>query len=219
MRYAQINSKYVCGIDLHARNIYACVMDEKGEILFHRNMRTDFDQFKKKMIPFLSDMTVGVESTYMYYWLADACREKNIPFFLGHAYYMKTIHGGKTKTDRLDCRKIADLMRTNYYPLAYDYPKDMRATRDLLRRRHRLSRLRAECYRHIQSLFHQQGLSVNPNDIKNVKTRHDLILSLLDQDIRSNAQTDLDMIEFPGFTKYTSVCTRYRGYLFTHYPL
>jgi transposase len=196
MRYAQINSKYVCGIDIHARNMYACVMNEKGEILFHRNMRTDFDQFKKKMIPFLSDMTVGVESTYMYYWLADACREKNIPFFLGHAYYMKTIHGGKTKTDRLDCRKIADLMRTNYYPLAYDYPKDMRATRDLLRRRHRLSRLRAECYRHIQSLFHQQGLSVNPNDIKNVKTRHDLILSFLDQDIRSNAQTDLDMIDF-----------------------
>jgi transposase len=127
MRYAQINSKYVCGIDLHARNMYACVMNEKGEILFHRNMRTDFDQFKKKMAPFLSDMTVGVESTYMYYWLADACRERNIPFFLGHAYYMKTIHGGKTKTDRLDCRKIADLMRTNYYPLAYDYPKEMRA--------------------------------------------------------------------------------------------
>ena len=123
MRYAQINSKYVCGIDLHAREMYACVMNEKGEILFHRNMRTDFDQFKKKMKPFLPDLAVGVESTYMYYWLADACREENIPFYLGHAYYMKTIHGGKTKTDRLDCRKIADLMRTNYYPLAYDYPK------------------------------------------------------------------------------------------------
>jgi transposase len=196
MRYAQINSKYVCGIDLHARNMYACVMDEKGEILFHRNMRTDFDQFKKKMAPFLSEMTVGVESTYMYYWLADACREKKIPFFLGHAYYMKTIHGGKTKTDRLDCRKIADLMRTNYYPLAYDYPKEMRATRDLLRRRHRLSHLRAECFRHIQSLFHQQGLSVNPGDIKNVKTRYDLVVSLSDPDIRANAQADLELIEF-----------------------
>jgi hypothetical protein len=54
MRYAQINSKYVCSIDLHAREMYACVMNEKGEILFHRNMRTDFDQFKKKMQPFRS---------------------------------------------------------------------------------------------------------------------------------------------------------------------
>ena len=83
MRYAQINSKYVCGIDLHARGMYTCVMDEKGEILFHRNMRTDFDQFKKKMTPFLSDMAVGVESTHMYYWLADACKDEGIPFLSG----------------------------------------------------------------------------------------------------------------------------------------
>ncbi len=52
MRYAQINSKYVCAIYLHAREMYTCVMNEKGEILFHGNMRTDFDQFKKKMQPF-----------------------------------------------------------------------------------------------------------------------------------------------------------------------
>ena len=171
-------------------------MNKQGEIFFHRNMRTDFDQFKKKMQPFLPEMAVGVESTHMYYWLADACKDEGIPFYLGHAYYMKTIHGGKTKTDRLDCRKIADLMRTNYYPLAYAYPKEMRGTRDLLRRRHRLSRLRAECYRHIQSLFHQQGLSVNPKDVKNVKSRRQLVKSNLDQDIYPNAQTDLDMIDF-----------------------
>ncbi len=38
MRYAQINSKYVCGIDLHTREIYACVMNEKGEILICRSI-------------------------------------------------------------------------------------------------------------------------------------------------------------------------------------
>ena len=54
MRYSQINSKYVCGIDLHAREMYAYVMNDKGLILFHRNMRTDFDQINKKMQPFRS---------------------------------------------------------------------------------------------------------------------------------------------------------------------
>lgn len=196
MRYAQINSTYVCGIDLHARHMYACVMNTKGEILFHRNMQTDFEVFKRKMEPFLPDLTVGVESTYNYYWLADACREHNISFNLGHAYYMKSIHGGKTKTDRIDCRKIADLMRSNYYPLAYAYPKEMRATRDLLRRRHRLSRLRAECYRHIQSLFHQQGIRINPDDVKKAQTRQTLIQSHLEGDILFNAQADLQMIAF-----------------------
>ncbi len=52
MRYAQNNSKYVCSIDPHAREMYACVMNEKGEILFNRNMRIDINQFKKKIQPF-----------------------------------------------------------------------------------------------------------------------------------------------------------------------
>jgi transposase len=196
MRYAQINTPYVCGIDLHAREMYICVKNRKGDILLHRNLHTDFAQFKKKITPFLPDISVGVESTYFYYWLADACREHGIPFYLGHAYYMKTIHGGKTKTDRLDCAKIADLMRTNYFPLAHTYPKEMRSTRDLLRRRHRLSRLRAECYRHIQSLFHQQGLSINPNDVKNRYARRSLVANLADEHVQSNANADLDLVDF-----------------------
>jgi hypothetical protein len=43
----------------------------------------------------------------LYCWLADACREENIPFYLGHAYYMKTIHNGKTKTDRMNWLPLA----------------------------------------------------------------------------------------------------------------
>jgi hypothetical protein len=34
--------------------MYVCVLNEKGKILLHRNMHTDFDQFKKKMQPLRS---------------------------------------------------------------------------------------------------------------------------------------------------------------------
>ncbi|NIR46983.1 IS110 family transposase [candidate division KSB1 bacterium] len=37
----------VLGIDLHSRSLYVCVMDEQGDILFHRNMPNNFDIFKK----------------------------------------------------------------------------------------------------------------------------------------------------------------------------
>ncbi len=52
MRYAQIISQYICNIDLHTPEMYACVMNEKGEILFNRNMRKDLTQFNKKIQPF-----------------------------------------------------------------------------------------------------------------------------------------------------------------------
>ena len=94
--------------------------------------------------PFLPNVVVGCESTYSYYWLADGCHEHRIPFYLGHALYMKAISANKQKNDKLDARTIAELLRTNFFPEAYPYPREMRPTRDLLRRRHRLVRIRAE---------------------------------------------------------------------------
>jgi hypothetical protein len=44
---------------------------------------------------------------------------ENIPFVLGHALYMKAIHGGKAKNDRIDSRKIAVLLRGGAIPTAY----------------------------------------------------------------------------------------------------
>jgi hypothetical protein len=44
---------------------------------------------------------------FTWYWVADWCEDHSIPFVLGHALHMKTIHGGKAKNDRIDSRKIA----------------------------------------------------------------------------------------------------------------
>ena len=63
---------------------------------------------------------------------------------LGHALYMKAIHGGKAKNDKIDAHKIAVLLRGAMFSQAYGYPAEMRATRDLLRRRCPLARKRAE---------------------------------------------------------------------------
>ncbi len=48
---------------------------------------------------------------------------------------MKAIHGGKAKNDKIDSYKIANLLKGGNFPLAYNYPKEMQATRYLLRRR------------------------------------------------------------------------------------
>jgi transposase len=77
---------------------------------------------------------------------------------LGHALYMKAIHGGKAKNDKIDAHKIAVLLRGGMLPQAYVYPADMRATRDLLRRRMHLMRKCAELLTHIQNTNSQYNL-------------------------------------------------------------
>jgi transposase len=83
----------------------------------------------------MGNVVVGVECMHCWYWVSDFCQTHEVDFVLGHALYMKAIYGGKAKNDKIDSYKIASLLKGGNFPLAYNYPKQMRATRDLLRRR------------------------------------------------------------------------------------
>ena len=121
-------------------------------------MKADPESFLKAIDPFRQDAVVAVECIFTWYWLADRCAREKIAFVLGHALYMKAIHGGKAKNDKIDAHKIAVLLRGVMIPQAYVYPADMRSTRDLLRRRMHLMRQRAELLAHVQNTNHQYNL-------------------------------------------------------------
>jgi transposase len=158
MRFYTKPHQFYCGIDLHARSMYLCILDRDGEIVLHRNMKAAPEPFLKAIAPFREDLVVCVECIFTWYWLADLCAQAGIPFVLGHALYMKAIHGGKAKNDKIDSHKIAVLLRGGMLPQAYVYPTNMRATRDLLRRRMYLTRKRAELLAHIRNTNSQYNL-------------------------------------------------------------
>jgi hypothetical protein len=132
--YTQQHAHY-CGVDLHSKMMYLCIMSHDGQIVLHRNLKTDVHAFLAAIAPYREGLVVGVECMFCWYWLADFCAHEHIAFVLGHALYMKAIHGGKAKNDKVDSHKIAGLLRGGMFPQAYVYPSEMRATRDLLRRR------------------------------------------------------------------------------------
>jgi transposase len=151
---------------------------------------------KQILTPFLPDIAVGVESTINYYWLYDGCVEADIPFYLGHAAYMKAIARNKQKNDPLDAESIAHLMRSNLFPQAYSYPGEMRAVRDLLRRRHRLVRHRSEAYTHVQLLLRQQGIcEFRGRDVKSVSGKQQILKTLSDPDVYYLVNSDMLLID------------------------
>jgi transposase len=138
--------------------MYVCILSRDGEMLLHRNMQAAPDPFLNAIAPYRDGLVVAVECIFTWYWLADLCAAEGIPFVLGHALYMKAIHGGKAKNDKIDSHKIAALLRGGMLPQAYVYPAEMRATRDLLRRRTHLMRKRAELLAHVQNTNSQYHL-------------------------------------------------------------
>jgi len=107
MRFYTRTHKHYRGIDLHARFMYVCILNQEGEVLLQRNLRCDPEEFLRAIAPYREELVVAVECIFIWYWVADLCSREGIAFVLGHALYMRAIHGAKAKNDRIDSRKLA----------------------------------------------------------------------------------------------------------------
>ena len=196
MRFYTQTHRYYCGIDLHARWMYLCILDPQGEVLLHRNLRACPEAFLKAVEPYRQDLVVAVECIFSWYWLADLCAQQGIEFILGHALYMKAIHGGKAKNDKIDSQKIAVLLRGGMIPVAYVYPPEMRSTRDLLRRRTYLMRKRAELLVHVQNTNSQYNLPEIGKKIAYRANRSGVAQRFSDPAVQTSIAADLSLIDF-----------------------
>jgi transposase len=115
---------------------------------------------------------------------------------LGHALYMKAIHGGKAKNDKIDSQKIAALLRGGMLPQAYVYPAEMRATRDLLRRRMHLMRKRAELLAHIHNTNSQYNLPEIGKKIAYKANRAGVAERFPDPAVQKSMEVDLALIDY-----------------------
>lgn len=195
MRFYTKSHKHYCGIDLHAKKMFLCVLDAEGNVLFHRNVSASPESFLKAVSPFRDGLVVGVECMFAWYWLSDLCSKEGIDFVLGHALFMKAVHGGKAKNDKIDSHKIAVLLRGGSFPVAYVYPPQMRATRDLLRRRNHLVRKRAELMAHIRNTAIQYNLPDIEVTLSCEGNRKEIDQHFPDPQVRKNIQVDLAMID------------------------
>ena len=188
--------QYYCGIDLHARTMYVCIIDQAGKTLVHRNLRASGENLLKVIAPYREDICVGVECTFSWYWIADLCDREKIPFVLGHALYLKAIHGGKSKNDKIDSHKLAVILRGGMFPTAYVYPGQMRSTRDLLRRRMYLMHKRAELLAHIENTNSQYNLPPFPKKLAYKANRSGVVDRFDDPGARKSVEVDLHLLDF-----------------------
>jgi transposase len=175
--------------------MYVCVLNQEGEVLLHRNLPCDSVRFLLAIHPYREDLVVGVECIFTWYWLADLCAKEGIAFVLGHALYMRAIHGAKAKNDRIDSRKTAGLLRGGLMPRAYVYPAEMRATRDLMRRRLHFVRHRGQLLAHIQ-MAHQQYNRASPGKRISYRSNRDGIGDgFEDLSVRDSLAADLALVD------------------------
>lgn len=195
MKFYTKTHPYYCGIDLHTKMMYVCIVDNENNILIHKNISTNAKTFLALIAPYRDELVVGVECMFSWYWLADLCAQENIDFILGHALYMRNIHGGKAKNDKIDSEKIARLMKSGNFPLAYVYPPELRPVRDLMRRRLYLVRLKGEIQGHISITRYQYNVPQFEKNIVHKGNRQQIEERFTQPTVRKNVETDVTIMD------------------------
>jgi transposase len=193
MRFYTGQHRFYCGVDLHARTLALCILDAHGAVVHRGSIAASPQAFLEAVAPYRDGLAVACECLFAWYWLADCCNQEDIPFVLGHALYMKAIHGAKAKNDSLDAEKIARLLKGGNLPQAYVYPRAMRATRDLLRRRTFFVRKRAELLAHLVNTNSQYNLPPLTQKLAYAANRAaiDLPGRFADPSVRRSVEADL----------------------------
>jgi transposase len=109
---------------------------------------------------------------------------------------MKAIHGGKAKNDKIDSHQMAALLRGGMRPHAYVYPAQMRATRDLWRRRTPLMRQRADLLAHVQNTNRQYNLPEIGKKIADKANRDGVAERFADPAVQKTIEVDLALLTY-----------------------
>src|SRR6188472_906748 len=153
------------GIDLHRKRSHVAVVDERGEQVLSRRLVNDPERFRDLLGELGEDARFALEATYGWEWLADLLEADGRELHLAHPLRTKAIASARVKTDAVDARTLAQLLRADLLPEAYIAPRELRDVRDLLRQRVVLTHMRTALKNRVHALIARQGIGHGHADL------------------------------------------------------
>lgn len=156
---------WYCGIDYHKKYSQACLMDASGEVV--REARLDHDGDGRMIARFFDGATepceTVFEATQNWMWLYDVLEPLRMVsrIHLASPYQTRLIAAAQIKTDKLDARKLARLLRGGLIPEVHIPGPATRADKLVLRQRMFMVRLRTRVRNRIHKIVaRQHGLEM-----------------------------------------------------------
>src|SRR4051794_1554695 len=153
------------GIDLHRKRSHIAVLDESGKQLLSRRIVNDPQTFLELLAGIDGESNVALEATYGWEWLADVLQDAGYELHLAHPMRTKAIASARVKTDAVDARTLAHLLRADLLPEAYIAPRELRDLRDLLRHRVALTRMRTSLKNRVSAVLAKNGIATPYSDM------------------------------------------------------
>jgi transposase len=145
---------YYLGLDVHKVRTQYCLVDVLGEILSEGSVPTE----EAASLISEVDTSVVLEATGSWHATYDALVATGALVKLAHPARIKAIASAKVKTDKIDARILAHLLRADLIPEAWAPPAQVRELRDLVRLRWRFVSQRTTAKNRITNLLARENL-------------------------------------------------------------
>jgi transposase len=153
------------GIDLHRNRSHVAVIDERGELSLSRRIVNDRTTFLELLGDLEGESSIAVEATYGWEWLAELLEDAGYDIHLAHPLRTRAIAAARVKTDAVDAKTLAHLLRADLLPEAYVAPRDLRDLRELLRHRIALTRMRSAIKNRVHAILAKHGITRQHSDL------------------------------------------------------
>src|SRR3954449_10798997 len=149
------------GIDWAYRRAAWCALSASGEIVEEGVVAADEDGLARLVLKLGTDVNACVEMMSGAIWVRDQLAMAGWRVQIAHARKVRDIAPLACKTDKVDARVLAELVRRDLVPELWVPSLDDRALRERLRRRMHLVRMRAFAMNRIFGLLTQWGLRLS----------------------------------------------------------
>jgi transposase len=175
-----VNTLDYIGFNIHKKTIQICVKRSDGEVLEELALpanRTSVEDWAKSRIrPWVGAM----EATLFTGWVYDQLRPFAQDLQVAHPAMLEAIFAAKKKSDIVDARKLADLLRCDLIPQCYMAPTEIRELRRVLRFRNLLMRQMVRMKNKSAGLLMEAGVVYNAQKLHGKRYFHNLLKSLTD---------------------------------------
>jgi transposase len=214
------------GIDLHRNRSHIAVIDGNGELSLSQRITNSRETFLELLGGLEGETQVAVEATYGWEWLAELLEDAGYDIHLAHPLRTRAIAAARVKTDAVDARTLAHLLRAELLPEAYVAPRELRDLRELLRHRVALTGMRSALKNRVHATLAKHGITRQHSDLfgkggrlflaelelrEAPRRRLDSLIALIDDFDREIAQTTLEIDQRAKADDRVDVLTQIRG--------
>jgi transposase len=145
------------GLDVHKNFCQAIVMTKDGEPVKKERINSDKEDIQR-FFEGLGDVKVAFEASSPYEYFYDTLKDIGCDVSLSHPLKTRLIAESMIKTDKIDAKALADLLRCGYLPTSYVPPDDIRELRHLSRHRKHLGEHRTRLKNQIYAVLARKNL-------------------------------------------------------------